>query len=86
MRSSGNSRRPEQLHATSTMRVCIEAVPVIKEPPNEHVELWLRGSRVLRRRVKTRTGGMVASELRLCSGVIPRSGGVSGIRWRSAEG
>ncbi|KAG2932594.1 hypothetical protein PC117_g13102 [Phytophthora cactorum] len=58
MRSSGNSRRPEQLHATSTMRVCIEAVPVIKEPPNEHVELWLRGSRVLRRRVKTRTGGM----------------------------
>ncbi|KAG3045678.1 hypothetical protein PC121_g21118 [Phytophthora cactorum] len=48
MMSSGNSRRPERLHAMATMRFCIEAVVVMKGPSNGHTELWLR--------VETRTG------------------------------
>ncbi|KAG2798945.1 hypothetical protein PC119_g22868 [Phytophthora cactorum] len=55
MMSSGNSRRPERLHAMATMRFCIEAVVVMKGPSNGHTELWLR--------VETRTGGMTAAEL-----------------------
>ncbi|KAG2877953.1 hypothetical protein PC114_g23376 [Phytophthora cactorum] len=70
MMSSGNSRRPERLHAMATMRFCIEAVVVMKGPSNGHTELWLR--------VETRTvekGGVLGSreDVELSEGAVAAS-------------